>query len=202
MFLACFHRPACLFLSRYLATLARICFKLLQQGGLLPFTDGVAVIVLKCLNSRLKKRKLINSLTTLIHLQCYHWTFNVSSSEQLHKAHAVFYCFHVKSQLASLQRDLLESDRMPGQVSIVPDTQVRAHGHDTVHNAGHCHKGYSGRVCYVSSVVYNQRRSTIVETDHSDHFEWGNLRRQRWRISRPFHQQPITCVVTAEPGKL
>ena len=52
------------------------------------------------------------------------------------------------------------------------------------------------------SMLSCQRHSTIVETDHSDHFEWGNLRRQRWRISRPFHQQPITCVVTAEPGKL
>ena len=37
-----------------------------------------------------------------------------------------------------------------------------------------------------SSWGFSQRRSTIVETDHSDHFKWENLRR----------------VVTAELGKL
>lgn len=50
-----------------------------KQDELLPFTDGVAVIVLKCLNSLLKKRKLIiKMLTASIYLQFYHGTSNVS----------------------------------------------------------------------------------------------------------------------------
>lgn len=33
--------------------------------------------------------------------------------------------------------DVLKSNRVPGQVSIHPDTQVGTHGHDSIQNAGH-----------------------------------------------------------------